>query len=597
MALPSNYKQVAMQMASPQASNHLMSAGAPMTFNILKERLRASGSSSSSSSKETNPFVSTPNGNPGFVPQKVGTGKAKTEAKILKPPKAPEKPLMPYMRYSRKVWDAVKAQNADLKLWEIGKIIGQMWRDLPEDEKQEFIEEYEIEKVEYEKSLKTYHSSPAYQAYIVAKNRGKSAAQGTDGDSHERSSGSSKQAADRRIEIQPAEDEDDQDDGYSVKHLAYARYLRNHRLINEIFSESVVPDVRSVVTTGRMQVLKRQVQSLTMHQKKLEAELQQIEEKFEAKKRKFIESSDQFQEELKKHCKPAVDDDAFVKMVEKQYEVLKKERLKVQDEPKRPGQNGSAESISLMSQQNGHEEQEEPMDTTPSQPTPSLNGSNHPDKAEFQAGPQQAPSSGHLQAPPSGHPPPVVAEHPPPHTAVPVVPSNVAPQISSAHVPSPPPPAAGTHSGHPPHGPPSQNPMMPPSQPYPQQYPPQGAPVPSQQGVPLPARPPPHSGYGYAAPPQGAPGYPPPQQQGYPPAQYPGYGHYPPQGYPQYPPHGQGRPHPYPGPHEGGPQGENLPPPSGYDSPSGHSDAGGMEGEDKGFKKEVGSEKEKDDSQ
>ncbi|XP_048518641.1 SWI/SNF-related matrix-associated actin-dependent regulator of chromatin subfamily E member 1 isoform X2 [Dendroctonus ponderosae] len=582
MALPANYKQVAMQVASPQSSNHLMSAGAPMTFNILKERLRASGSSASSASKETNPFTSTASGNPGFVPQKVGTGK-KTEAKIPRAPKAPEKPLMPYMRYSRKVWDNVKAQNADLKLWEIGKIIGSMWRDLPDEEKQEFIEEYEIEKVEYEKSLKVYHSSPGYQAFIQAKNKCKSekilAAQGSDGDSHERSTSSSKQSADRRIEIQPAEDEDDQDDGYSVKHLAYARYLRNHRLINEIFSDSVVPDVRSVVTTGRMQVLKRQVQSLTMHQKKLEAELQQIEEKFEAKKRKFVESSDQFQEELQKHCKPAVDDDAFLKMVDRQYDILKKERTKSLEDSKKTATNGPVESSSSYAQ-NGQPEAE-PMDTTPA--LIQSNGAGPMKEPEKVEGPQHHPPR--PQPVPLSAPPTQQADHS--QVSAQAYNSIGAPHGPPAHIPpanhlAPSAPGPTSVAPHPPHvqAPPVQSApptphatvMMPPAQvppqPYPQQYPPQGAGVaPPQQGVPIPARPPPHQGYGYPAG-QPNPSYPPhqPHQQSYPPpsGQYAGYAHYPPQNYPQYPP--QGRQHPYPPPHggdSGGSDGGASPPTQG----------------------------------
>ncbi|KAK9497877.1 hypothetical protein O3M35_003787 [Rhynocoris fuscipes] len=326
MSLPTNYKQIAMGGALPN-SNQLLSAGAPMTFNILKERLRASNSGGNAPGKDNSnqlPFVSSPGGHPGFHPQKVGKGST-SDSRTPKPPKPPEKPLMPYMRYSRKVWDQVKAQNPELKLWEIGKIIGQMWRDLPEEDKTEYVEDYEAEKLEYEKSLKAYHNSPAYLAYMAAKARGKTATQSSDDrESHDRSAGGGKQ--DRRIDIQPAEDDDDPDDGYSVKHVAYARYLRNHRLINEIFSDSIVPDVRSVVTTARMQVLNRQVQSLTMHQKKLEAELQQTEEKFEAKKRKFAELSEAFQEELKKHCQRAVDEETYSKMVERQYEILKKER-------------------------------------------------------------------------------------------------------------------------------------------------------------------------------------------------------------------------------------------------------------------------------
>ncbi|ESO02224.1 hypothetical protein HELRODRAFT_188630 [Helobdella robusta] len=292
--------------------------------------------SSTTGVKSVNPFISSPHGHPSYAPVKLGS-KGAADNKMNKQPKPPDKPLMPYMRYSRKVsrlvWDSVKANNPDLKLWEIGKIIGQMWRELGDDQKQEYIDEYESEKAQYMDAMKTYHNSPAYLSWVATKGK---VDVDNDVDEPEKNTKRNKGPIQRELTdqkivttIQANEDEDDLEDCYSIKNVSAARYYRNHCLINEIFSEAIVPDGRAIINETRMVVLKRQVQSLTMHQKKLENELQQIEERHKSKKCKFTDSCEQFSENLTKLCesRPQITDEQFDVMVVKAKEEMIKQKI------------------------------------------------------------------------------------------------------------------------------------------------------------------------------------------------------------------------------------------------------------------------------
>ena len=66
---------------------------------------------------------------------------------MMQPPKAPEKPLSAYMRFSKKCWESVRTEHPDLKLWEIGSIIGGKWRDLDPKEKKEYQDAWTSDKV------------------------------------------------------------------------------------------------------------------------------------------------------------------------------------------------------------------------------------------------------------------------------------------------------------------------------------------------------------------------------------------------------------------------------------------------------------------
>ncbi|VDM62366.1 unnamed protein product [Angiostrongylus costaricensis] len=174
----------------------------------------------------------------------------------MKAPKPPDRPLVPYMRYSRKMWSKVRAENPDAQLWDIGKIIGQMWRDISDADKAIYQHEYEIEKVEYEKAFKAYQSS-----HYNFKTRAKA---------NEKSSRSRMEVG--GVVIQPV-DEEDAGNELSCRRLAAVRFDRNHRLIGDLFSPAVVTDTRTIVAQNRMDMLRKQAQSLSAHQSKLEEEL------------------------------------------------------------------------------------------------------------------------------------------------------------------------------------------------------------------------------------------------------------------------------------------------------------------------------------
>ncbi|KAF8569029.1 hypothetical protein P879_08597 [Paragonimus westermani] len=257
---------------------------------------------------------------------------SKGEIRTPKPPKPPEKPLMPYMRYSRKVWEQVKNSNPHLKLWEVGKIIGQMWRELPDDEKTLYIEEYDAEKTQYTEALRQYHSSPAYQAWLVAKERAEKLLEEQDQERKQSMARSRDRPgdvaqADLRESYILEDNEEDAEDQYTAKHVAAARFQRNHRLMQEILSDSRLPEPGQLITQSRLNMLRLQVEQLKNHKRNLCLEIEGCELRHRSKLLRIQEESDKFVAEYQKlsSTRPMITEPQFAEMIVKAKHDIQRE--------------------------------------------------------------------------------------------------------------------------------------------------------------------------------------------------------------------------------------------------------------------------------
>lgn len=239
-------------------------------------------------------------------------------------PKPPERPLPPYMRFSRKIWPKVRGENPDSQLWEISRMVGQLWNELPEAEKTIYQEEFESERIDYEKHMKSYQQSYSQYLSMKSKSLKNIIEKGTMGATLSRKGGVPDQNSLSGVVIQPVDEEDPFE--MTSRKLSAIRYDRNNRLMLELFSPNCLPDQRTIIPQYRIEQLKKQCSSLGEHQTRLNEELSKLEDNFNQRKRSILSSTESFNESLKRICerKPNFDQENYEKMVNEAMEEITK---------------------------------------------------------------------------------------------------------------------------------------------------------------------------------------------------------------------------------------------------------------------------------
>ena len=80
----------------------------------------------------------------------------KLKGKKKKDPNAPKRAITAFMFYSTKMRPIIKKEQPDIKFTEMGKLIGEKWRELSSDDKKEFEDMANEDKERYNDEMKKY---------------------------------------------------------------------------------------------------------------------------------------------------------------------------------------------------------------------------------------------------------------------------------------------------------------------------------------------------------------------------------------------------------------------------------------------------------
>ncbi|SCU92247.1 LAMI_0E09472g1_1 [Lachancea mirantina] len=85
----------------------------------------------------------------------------KRTARRKKDPNAPKRALSAYMFFANENRDIVRAENPGISFGQVGRILGEKWKGLNEEEKQPYEAKAEADKKRYESEKELYNATKA----------------------------------------------------------------------------------------------------------------------------------------------------------------------------------------------------------------------------------------------------------------------------------------------------------------------------------------------------------------------------------------------------------------------------------------------------